>query len=211
MEAETNAPGSSGMKQYFRSRPAAFAACVLFLVILFGVAFNAAGWNMWRLIFSWDDETLEVRANIQGKITGRGYQNDLDPARDDAFFKKLDELDMTPLLPSRLPDGFALENMESKIETDYLRWVMGAYTCGERRLQISVDKNTAENAAGVWSVEKDEHKPEIYERGGIKFYMIDNLSRSGAHWVDPPYVLHLFGNVSRDELRQMIDSMFERQ
>ncbi len=164
---------------------------------------------MWRLFVSWDDETMKMRIDAQGMITGRGYKNDLEPASDDAFFQKLEEMDMIPLLPSRLPDNFVLERVESKIETEYNRWATGIYTRDDRQFLISVVKNVSENSGAIWSLQKDERKPEIYERGGINFYIMDNLGRSVAHWFDPPYVLNIGGHLSRDELKHMIDSMFE--
>ncbi len=211
MAAETNASGLSGVKKRFRLRPAAIAACALLLVLLFGVAFHAVGMNMWRLFVSWDDDTMKMRIDAQGKITGRGYKNDLEPALDDAFFQKLEEMDMIPLLPSRLPDGLMLERVESKIETEYMRWATGIYTRDDGQFLISVVKRITERSGGNWSLQKDDRKLDMYERGGINFYIMDNLSMSRVFWIEPPYIIDIAGHVSREELRQMVDSMFERK
>ncbi len=200
--------GFAGKKKHFRLRPAAFVASVLVIVLLFGVTINAVGFNVWRLIFQWNDETMEMEIAMRGRT--RGYEDYLTKAYTDDFFRKLEEMDMTPQLPPKPPDGYVLEQVDGKIETDYMRWVIGSYKFGERQFAISVEKNTLDNSNGIRYVEKDERKPDIYERGGIKYYIIDNLSRSLAFWIDPPYIINISGHVTREELRQMIDSIYER-
>ncbi len=102
-------------------------------------------------------------------------------------------------------------NIWCKIETDYYRWALGTYTHGDRQFLISIVKDVSENSGGVWSIEKDERKPDIFEQGGIKFYVMDNLGRSHAFWFDLPYTISIAGHVTRDELKQMINSMFVRK
>jgi hypothetical protein len=128
----------------------------------------------------------------------------------DAFFQKLEELEITPLLPSWMPEGFVLDRVDSKVENDHNRWAMGIYSCGDRDLLIFVSRNTSKNPGSILSLEKDEREPDIFEQGGIKFYVMDNLSRVHAFWYDPPYQVDITGHVTREELKQMIDSMFER-
>lgn len=209
--AESYASGLSGKKKRFRIRPISFAACSLLPVLVLGFVFQASGLNMWRLFVSWENEIMEMREEKNGWKMRQEYESEIEPAFDDAFFQKMEEMDMNPLLPSWMPEGFILEDVESKIETEYSRYALGAYTCGERQFHISVVKNISENSGGVWSLEKDENKPDIYEQGGIKFYIMDNLSRSRAFWFDPPYTINISGNVTRDELKQMINSMFKRK
>lgn len=152
---------------------------------------------------------MKISMSSQGNIAWLGYENDLKPAFDDAFFQKLEELEITHLMPSWMPDGFALERVESKIERSHDRWAVGMYTCGDRQLRISVDKKLSFD--GNLRIEKDERKPEIYERGGIKFFIMDNLQRAVVYWFDLPYRISITGHVTRDELKQMINSMFERK
>lgn len=211
MAAHADVFGLSSAKKNYRIRSIPFAVCALLMVFLFGLIFQASGMNMWRLIVSWDNETMEMKENKNGWKMRQEYESDIDPVFDDAFFLKLGEMEMHPLLPSWMPEGFVLERLESKIETDYYRWALGTYTHGDRQFLISVVKNVSENSAGVWSIEKDERMPDIFEQGGIKFYVMDNLSRSHAFWFDLPYTISVAGHVTRDELKQMINSMFVRK
>lgn len=201
--------GFAKAKKRFFLRPASLVACVLFCVLLFNFSNDAEGFNVWHLLFSWNDETMKMELDMQAKLIGNNVDY-LNHTQTDVFFQKLEELEIAPLLPTWMPEGFAMERVESKIETEYYRWAVGAYSYGDRDLLISVVKNTSKNPGGIMSLEKDERKPDIFERGGIKFYIMDNLSRTRAYWYDPPYMIDISGHVTREELRQMIDSMFER-
>ncbi len=205
---DSNANGFSKAKKRFFLRPAALATCVLFCMILFNVSNDAVGFNVWNLLFSWNDETMKMKLDLQAKLSNN--VNYLNHTQTDDFFQKLEELEITPLMPSWMPDGFSLDRVESKIETEYLRWAVGTYTCGDRQFRISAEKDISGNLESTRSVEKDKREPDIYEQGGIKFYIMDNLGRSSVIWFDPPYIISISGHVTREELRHMIDSIFER-
>jgi hypothetical protein len=209
--ADAGACELSGVKKCLHIRPIPFAACTLLLVLIIGFVFQASGLNMWRLFVSWDNETMEMIVSANGWKMKQDYVNDTKPAFDDAFFHTLEEMDMHPLLPSWMPDGFALERIDSRIVSEDNLWAMGAYTCGDRYLSIYVFKNTSENSGGVFRLEKDERKPDIFDLGGIKFYVMDNLGTTQAFWFDLPYIINITGYVNRDELKHMINSMFERK
>jgi hypothetical protein len=201
----------SGLKKRFCIRLIPFTVSVLLMVLVSGLVIHASGLNMWHLFVTWDNETMEMREAKNGWKMKQEYESDIEPAFDDAFLQKLKEFEMYPLLPSWMPEGFELTRVEGKIETEYYRWALGAYTCGDKQFYIAVTKDISENSGGVWSIEKDERKPDIYEQEGIKFYIMDNLSRSHAIWFDLPYIISIAGHVTRDELKQMINSMFERK
>jgi hypothetical protein len=110
-----------------------------------------------------------------------------------------------------MPEGFVLERVESKIENEDLRWAAATYLCGDRNLQIFVFMNTYKNTAGILSLEKDEREPDIFDLGGVRFYVMDNLNNASAFWYDPPYNVQITGRVTRDEIKQMIDSIFIRK
>ncbi len=204
------ANGSAGAKRRFFLRPAMLVACVLFCVLLFNVSYDAVGFNVWRLLFSWDDETMKIRYDVQAKLMGNNV-NYLNQTQTDAFFQKLEELEITPLLPSWMPEGFVFDRVDSKVVNENNRWAVGSYSCGDRDLLITIMKNTSKTPGGILSLEKDEREPDIIEQGGIKFYIMDNLNRAHAFWYDPPYKVEITGHVTRKELRQMIDSIFERR
>lgn len=206
-----SASGLSGKNKRLHFHPVIFIAFTMLSIFLLGFVFQAMGYNVLRLFVSWDDETMKVRFDAQGNIDWHGYESGLEPAFSDAFFQKLEEIEMKPLMPSWMPEGLALERVNGKIETEYYSWAVGTYSCGDRDLLISVVKNISKNPGTISSLEKDEREPDIFEQGGIKFYIMDNLSRAHAFWYDPPYMVEITGLVTREEIRQMINSMFERK
>jgi hypothetical protein len=208
---EASASGLTVRGRRFRFHPVFFAVFTLLFIFLSGLVFQAMGYNVMRLFVSWDDETMKVRYDAQGHFTWHDYENNLESAIDDSFFRKLEELEMMPLMPSWLPERFELERVDSKIENERNRIAVGIYSYGDRDLLIFVSKNTSSKSGGILSLEKDEREPDIFEQGGIKFYIMDNLSRGHAYWYDPPYEVEITGHVTREEIRQMINSMFERK
>ncbi len=200
---------SAKAKKRLFLRPASLVACVLFCVLLLNVSNDAVGFNVWRLLFSWNDETMKMELDMQANL-----KNNVDylyQTQTDAFFQKLEELEITPLLPTWIPDGFILKRVEGNIENEYHRWALGTYSCGDGDLVISVIMRISNNPGGVSSLEKDKREPDIFEQGGMKFYIMDNLSRSRVFWSDPPYIIDISGYMTRDELKKMIDSIFERR
>ncbi len=211
MAAEANASGLSGIKKRFRLRPISIASCAFLLILLSVVAIDAMGFNIWHFLYRWDDEELDVQGTFQGKINGEGRENYLRPCKNDAFFQKLAELELYPLMPYRWPEGFSLKKVEGKVEDEFFRWALGSYENGQRLLNVSVDKYSVSSGAFSGAINKDEREPEIYDRGGLRIYIVHNLSRIVAYWLDPPYMVNIGGDISREELGQTLHSMFERK
>jgi hypothetical protein len=201
----------SGVWIYFRIRHAAFFVCVLCCLLLFCISASAAENNAWRFHYTWDDDTLYENGFIDGKIDSPSQESYLKPSYDDAFTQKLEEMELYPLLPYRLPDGYALTRVESHVPTEYLKWVFGAYDNNGKSLTISVHYIGAPRGAPTGLISKDERDPIIYERGGLTFYIVYNLKWLHAYWLDPPFKLFMGGEVSLEEIKMLIDSMFDRE
>ena len=208
--AKARARGPEGGRRRFFRRPVLLPVFVLLTVLLVGVSVNAVGFNVWRLIFHWSGDILDMQVSLTGHIRGSAYEGGMGKSHDDALYQKLSQLDMDPLLPSWLPEGFLLEQAEGEIDNKSLRWVRGLYRSSGRLYQVAVERNTANDSSFSFGFEKDDRKPDIYDRGGIRFYLVDNLEKAYAYWVDPPYMISVGGDVSREELMSIIDSIFER-
>ncbi len=189
----------------------AFFACMLFCLFSFYISVNAAGNNAWRFSYSWDDEIVYVKGFIDGKIDGPSRESYLKPNYDDDFTQKLQEMELYPLLPYKLLDGYTLSRVESHVPTEYLKWVLGAYENKGKSLTISVFYDGSSGSAPTGLISKDERDPVIYERGGLKFYIVYNLKWLNAYWLDPPFRLNMGGEVSLDEIKMLIESMFDRK
>ena len=207
---KSKAAGAAGSKHHFGLRPAAVISFVLLIVLLLGTTIDAFGFNIWQLLHRINGEQMNMEIALHGKIKGSQYVPGFGGSEEDDFHKKLAELRMEPRLPANLPKGFMLERAESGAGGADLKWVLGTYTNRGQLLQISVYQSAMANGSFDYSFEKDERELDVYDRGGIRFYIMDNLTETCAYWVDPPYSLSLGGDVTREELLQTIDSIFER-
>jgi hypothetical protein len=152
MATDADASGLTIREKRFRLHPVFFVSFTLLFIFLLGFVFHAMGYSVLRLFVSWDDETMKIRFDSQGNISWHEYENDLEPAIDDAFFQKLEELEMMPLMPSWLPEGYILESIDSKVVNEHNRWAAGNYACGDRNLLIFVFKNTSKRPGGILSL-----------------------------------------------------------
>lgn len=57
--------------------------------------------------------------------------------------------------------------------------------------------------------QKDEGDPVPYEAGGVTHMLFTNAGRASAVWVNGPAECALSGDITMDELKQIIDSIYE--
>ena len=54
---------------------------------------------------------------------------------------------------------------------------------------------------------KDETEVEIYEHDGKNFYIMSNLDSETATWSDGTFKIDIVGQLTADEIKQIIDSI----
>ena len=59
--------------------------------------------------------------------------------------------------------------------------------------------------------QKDEGDPVPYEAGGITHLLTTNAGRPAALWSNGPAECVILGDITMDELKEMIDSIYEQQ
>lgn len=55
--------------------------------------------------------------------------------------------------------------------------------------------------------EKDNTKVTIYQKNGIDYYLLSNLNTNTAIWKNDSFECQIDGDISIDELKQIIDSI----
>ena len=79
-------------------------------------------------------------------------------------------------------------------------------------MQIKVyleHKGRTESSSG--NIYKDEGDPIPYEAGGITHLLTTNAGRAVVLWANGPAECFINGAVTMDELKQMIDSIYEQR
>ena len=56
-------------------------------------------------------------------------------------------------------------------------------------------------------VEKSEDLIEIYAVSGVEYYLLANNERKQAVWIKDSYECYILGDLTIEELKQMIDSI----
>ena len=117
------------------------------------------------------------------------------------------------LVPTWLPEGYVLESAEIKrLMSNSLLQIYYTAADGEPfiRFRYSRFEGTEGGAAVVH--EKDDTPVEVYERDGISYYFLSNGEFQSVTWMlDDVTECTIGGKVSQEELRKIVDSMYEAE
>lgn len=180
----------------------AVAAC--FTIVVCGAfATNAFGYDVLDQFFDWTKEIFRFSAAEQTESSGPSDEYELaDATWEDILKKKNIPLDLIPL--QALP-GF--EQVEiSAFETPQMRSVTALFEKGERFLRMTVRDFLSEDPS---IMERSEILLETYEHGGVLYHFFANLDDIFVVWNIENYECKLYGNLSVDEMKELIHSIQE--
>ena len=189
------------------------AALAAFLMLV-TVATAAAGYDIWRMLAEWTAEKITL---TPGQIE---YANpdDLHIPEEPGEYADIQEALTAyginrPLAPSYLPDGFVLEQLIVNMidNSNQIIFHEAYYREGDYiiiQINFYLD-NKNENTDAVWEFFKDEGEPVPYEAGGITHFLITNGGRPSALWANGPAECSIISDITMEELKQMIDSIYE--
>lgn len=173
-------------------------AAVLAIIILGSITAQAFGVNIWEAVVKWTQETFHF-----------GQWGNSDP-NDNLSYESLQEaLELgeitTPLAPTWFPTGYEL--VDIKIEQTPLKKTYQAkYTSGDKKLRITVREHSTSDPVYI---EQSEGLVEEYETAGITYYLFSDINVVKAVWINGSYECSIFGNVTIEELKTMIDSIMK--
>lgn len=198
-----------GHKQIFRKKIVRVAAClVLVFFITFAVA-DAFGFNPVKMIVSWKEDTFNLSArnennNVQDNNMSGGL---IFVQMEDA----LENIKPAPMMPEWIPEGFSFKYAEKFVRSDNTNILLN-YEDDDGKVIIFdyVIYNDAEkNTEGETSFEKDSNEVEIYKKNGTDHYIFSNLDQVQAVWGRLNTIYNINGDISTDEIKKIIDSMWE--
>ncbi len=192
-----------------RLRPVMVYLLVLMGIMLLGTAIAyALGYPVWNYVFHWEDEQVRIEIDVQSPV------NTSDPIRPqqyhgvgkgDAFDEKIKELQFDLALP-QLPDQYILSNVDSDASGTFSN-LLGLYMAGEmEQLHIAIQKVDNAEAMVSKAIEKDGNY-EVYTISGTSCYLFTNIDYVEAIWVSPPYFVQIGGNLDRQELVDLLNTM----
>ena len=171
------------------------AAIVAFMAAITATA-SAMGYNLWGWLPIWGNEDVRFVSETQAR----------EPDEEDLLDipMVLASLGITePLYPTWLPED--LKRVEVKAMEDPL-FLLENYQGNERELAITISP-----AFGLESTvfQKTDTPPNEYQVGNTVHYIFENTDEIISVWYTEEYSVLISGNISIDEMKKVIDSVYE--
>lgn len=189
------------------------AAALALLLLSVSVAAAASGRGLWELLARWTDEVISI---APGQVTRIDPDEIRIPEEGTEYASLQDALDdcglTLPVAPNWVPEG--LELIELIVDTNdpnslvFVSCYHGNDTVLLINLHIFLTRDDGGNG-GYGDFQKDEGDPIPYEAGGITHLLSTNAGRPIALWVNGPVEGSIIGDITMDELKQIIDSIYE--
>ena len=181
----------------------AFAGIAAAVVIVFLTSFSvkAMGFDLWGVVIKWTKETFSYHTGTAMEVPPPDTVGCY-PASSEEEFLILHDM-TTAFIPRWLPEGFALDEMTID-ETYEQRLVLFKYIYGEEEIQLYIKTLVSDDLYGL---ESSDEKYTTHESDGITMYIYDNLHNIQGFWATEEYECCLSGQVSKEEIIMIFDSM----
>jgi len=105
-----------------------------------------------------------------------------------------------------IPDGFMLSDF-TVVPTPGQTLFYALFSADTRSITIQI---VMLSDISIRSYEKDESEVVLYPHNGIDHYIMTNNGKTNAVWSTGNFECSIVGDVTVDEVKQMIDSIYER-
>lgn len=176
------------------------AAAAAVIVLLCGTAY-AFGWNIFQALADWTAETFQFLTGTEPKAADYGIFEYL-------YLSVAAETDI-PAVPQWAPEGTReVEKPRVSERSDKIR-IVGKYLIEDREftVRIMIYDSPPEEYFGTY--QKNDAAVEEYESGGIVHYITQNVDNISTMWTNGCIEGHIQGSLSIEELKNMIDSIYE--
>ena len=182
------------------------AAASLLVILVCMITAQALGFDVIGVVARWTDEIFYFNAPAQtesGPVSappaGLEFSN---------LQEALSAYGITEsAAPGWVPPEFHLIEIKVIPTPKYIK-LHAAYEDGERFWSVIVQQYAAVEDANSVIFEKDDRDVVLYEKGGIEHYLMSNNARITAAWINNTLMCSLSGDISVDEAKQMIDSIY---
>lgn len=202
LEAEKeNSLGRSGKVVHF-SRLAKIGILVAAIVALFlaiSAVASAMGFSIWRATVSWDKDNMGLSS-----VEGKPVAVDEDPYSRIRLAMN-DEGVQAPVVPYYLPSGYHMITYKFADSDEGSKYII-AFQNEENCIILSYYVSPKEYNAFY---PKDSAEPEIYSVSGIDHYLTTNEGYYRAVWSNGEVVCELYGLESKEELLDIINSIYK--
>lgn len=182
-------------------RRVAAAAAVLVLLISVPLSARALNWeDICNTIVKWAKETFSF---VTGDFDGPEVRDnrEFDSLQEALEFAKLP----TDMIPTWIPEGYVFVRVnidKTPIQQNYV----ALYKKDEQTVNVSVRFLIETDPQ---KLEGNENITETYIANGKEYYIISNNERISAMWKKDFYECYITGDLTVDEIKQMINSIPE--
>ena len=171
-------------------------AAVLAILLTGAVTAKAFGFDVWKAVVQWSQETFHF---------GDGGGSEADDNLHYTSLREALEKGNVPVwfVPTYIPAEFSLAEINVQ-QTPKNSIYTAKYICEEKVIIIAV-RNYLD--CDPFYVEQSEGFVEEYEMSGIAFYLLSNQGQNRAIWLYESYECEISGNVTIEELKEIIDSI----
>ena len=94
------------------------------------------------------------------------------------------------------------------VDPDFIR-IIAVYQYGEKEIKVTVRRYNSEDALERFSLEKQEGQQDTkYTKDGVVHSIAQNNAACTASWTNGLNMASIMGDVTEEELEQMIDSIY---
>ena len=177
------------------------AAAVLAFVLLGSVTANAFGFNIWKTVAVWAQETFRLEGDIKGEselpVTDRSLEYS-------SLADALEKLEKTKgIAPTWIPEGYELIDIivdESPIQKKYV----AVYQKGEKFIKVIVQSHQGSHPE---QIEQKDNSEETYEVDGVVYHIFEDVTSLQAVWVKDNYECIISGELTIKQIEKMINSI----
>jgi len=180
-------------------RPLARIAIIAAALCAFVFTAQATGLDIFGAIARWTSEQFSfVR---EGEM--RGPKDSLEYA---SLQVALDDLNVVEKLsPTKFPEGTELSDIQVRKQKDGIA-ISATYSLAEELFFISLRKVAT---APHGQIEIENSDVEIYGSGGIEHHLMSDVKQRKVTWYNGAWECYIAGDLSRNDLLMMIDSIYE--
>ena len=195
-EDDTEHPAGNGRPRLVK--PLIGLAAVIALILAMGtVTAYARRYDLFGYVAKWSRDTFRF---VNAEKTSVPFYNLSGTLSVDGITE--------PVVPKWLPEGYG-EDHPKVGETPLYRYYDSWCYIGENTVSLSVTHYTSEERGNRIYETDPTVPPEIYEAGGVEHYLMMNGGYWRALWRVGDLECSILGKVSLDEMKRIVDSIYE--
>ncbi|NLV23089.1 MAG: DUF4367 domain-containing protein [Syntrophomonadaceae bacterium] len=191
-----------------RWRAFRLVAATVVIMLSCMIAAQAFGLDVFGAIARWTEETFHFGTSAQSD------QTDESQAEEDYEYGSLQEALETNGIselaaPNWYPTGFELNEI-GVFPTPPTIKLQATYQNGEKFIFVTIRQFASPEDANSGTFEKDNATVILFECNGITHYIMSNIDQATATWINQNLMCSISGDLSEDDLKDMIKSVYER-